>query len=142
MIALLGAPRLELWCIHRYNTACDLLEGSSKNCSGIPSASFFPKAPSRAFCRRRGSSIRCASARRSFSATAPKIKEAAAHLNVSLEGVRIINPAESEDLPAISRNVSKCLRRSKGMQEKEAREAMLQPNYFGAMMVAMHQADG
>ncbi len=29
-----------------------------------------------------------------------KVKEAAAQLNVSLEGVRIINPAESEDLPA------------------------------------------
>ena len=34
------------------------------------------------------------------------------------------------------------LRREKGIQEKEAREAMRQPNYFGAMMVAMHQADG
>ena len=28
------------------------------------------------------------------------------------------------------------------MKGFEAREAMLQPNYFGAMMVAMHQADG
>jgi phosphate acetyltransferase len=28
------------------------------------------------------------------------------------------------------------------MREIEAREAMLKPNYFGAMMVAMHQADG
>src|SRR5262249_7369410 len=34
------------------------------------------------------------------------------------------------------------LRRSKGLKEIEAREALLQPNYFGAMMVAMHQADG
>src|SRR5262249_52355881 len=34
------------------------------------------------------------------------------------------------------------LRRSKGMKALEAREAMLQPNYFGAMMLAMHQADG
>ena len=28
------------------------------------------------------------------------------------------------------------------MKSLEAREAMLQPNYFGAMMLAMHQADG
>ena len=34
------------------------------------------------------------------------------------------------------------MRRYKGIQEREAREAMLKPNYFGAMMVAMHQADG
>ncbi|MEK7684201.1 MAG: phosphate acetyltransferase [Verrucomicrobiota bacterium] len=70
-----------------------------------------------------------------------KIKEAAQRLNVSLEGVRIINPDESEELENFTRRFE-LLRRSKGIQEKEAREAMLKPNYFGAMMVAMHQADG
>ncbi|MGZ4963034.1 MAG: phosphate acyltransferase [Limisphaerales bacterium] len=70
-----------------------------------------------------------------------KVKEAAAQLNVSLEGVRIINPAESEDLPAFVKRFE-MLRRSKGIQEKEAREAMQLPNYYGAMMVAMHQCDG
>jgi phosphate acetyltransferase len=34
------------------------------------------------------------------------------------------------------------LRREKGLRATEAREAMLQPNYYGAMMLAMHQADG
>jgi phosphate acetyltransferase len=70
-----------------------------------------------------------------------KIKELAGDLNVSLEGIRIINPAESEDLENFSRRFA-ALRRSKGLQAQEAREAMLQPNYFGAMMLAMHQADG
>jgi phosphate acetyltransferase len=70
-----------------------------------------------------------------------KIKEAAQGLNVSLEGVRIINPAESEDLDGFVKRFES-LRRSKGMKEQEAREAMLIPNYYGAMMVAMHQADG
>ncbi len=70
-----------------------------------------------------------------------KIKVAAADLNVSLEGVRIINPAESEDLENFVRRYA-ILRRFKGIKEKEAREAMLNPNYYGAMMVAMHQADG
>lgn len=70
-----------------------------------------------------------------------KIKEAAAGLNVSLEGVRMVNPAESDDLENFAKRFE-ALRRSKGMKAQEAREAMQIPNYFGAMMVAMHQADG
>jgi phosphate acetyltransferase len=70
-----------------------------------------------------------------------KVKIAAAKANVSLEGLRIINPAESEDLDNFARRYA-VLRRSKGIKEKEAREAMLNYNYYGAMMVAMHQADG
>src|SRR3954451_5657939 len=71
----------------------------------------------------------------------PKVKEAAERLNVSLEGVRIINPAESEELENFARRFE-LVRRFKGVREKEAREIMLKPNYFGAMMVAMHQCDG
>src|SRR5438445_5984556 len=72
-----------------------------------------------------------------------KVKEAAQSLNVSLEGVRIINPAESEDLDNFARRFE-VLRRFKGKELKshEAREAILLPNFYGAMMVAMHQADG
>ena len=70
-----------------------------------------------------------------------KVKQAAAQLNVSLEGVRIINPAESEDLDVFAQRYE-LLRRFKGVKVTEAREAMLNPNYYGAMMVAMHQADG
>lgn len=70
-----------------------------------------------------------------------QVKEAAQQLNVSLEGVRIINPEQSEDLDNFVRRFA-MLRRSKGIQEREAREAMIKPNFFGAMMVAMHQADG
>jgi phosphate acetyltransferase len=69
------------------------------------------------------------------------IKAAAERLNVSLEGVRIINPAESEDLENFALRYE-LLRRYKGIKVKEARNAMLNPNYYGAMMVAMHQADG
>lgn len=70
-----------------------------------------------------------------------QIKQAAASLNVSLEGVRIINPAESEDLNTFAQRYE-MLRRFKGVKVTEAREAMHNPNYYGAMMVAMHQADG
>jgi len=70
-----------------------------------------------------------------------KIKIAAASANVPLAGMRIINPASSEELDNFAERYA-TLRRSKGIKEKEAREAMLNHNYFGAMMVAMHQADG
>jgi len=70
-----------------------------------------------------------------------RVKEAALALNVSLEGVRVINPGQSEELPGFVRRYL-ALGRDHGLQEPEAREAMLQPNYFGAMMVAMRQADG
>jgi len=70
-----------------------------------------------------------------------KIKQLAEELNIALEGIRIINPAESEDLDNFARRFA-ALRRGKGLQLPEAREAILQPNYFGSMMLAMHQADG
>jgi len=70
-----------------------------------------------------------------------KIQATAAELNLSLDGIRVINPAESEDLAPFARRFE-ILRRYKGIKSFEAREAMLQPNYFGAMMLAMHQADG
>src|SRR4051812_4064115 len=70
-----------------------------------------------------------------------RIKQLAQDLNIALAGIRIINPEESEELENFTQRFE-ALRRSKGMKATEAREAMMQPNYFGAMMVAMHQADG
>ena len=70
-----------------------------------------------------------------------KVKEVAESLNVSLEGIRVINPARSEDPENFAKRFH-ALRREKGLRATEAREAMLQPNYYGTMMLAMHQADG
>ncbi|MGO8835812.1 MAG: phosphate acyltransferase, partial [Limisphaerales bacterium] len=70
-----------------------------------------------------------------------KVTEIAEGLNTAIEGIRIIDPAESEELDNFARRFHS-LRRNKGIRPVEAREAMLQPNYFGTMMVAMHQADG
>ena len=70
-----------------------------------------------------------------------RIKELAARLNLSLEGVRIINPADSEELDRFA-NVYARHREDKGMTVEREREVMLHPNYFGSMMVAMRQADG
>ena len=71
----------------------------------------------------------------------PTVKRAAEQLNVSLEGIRIINPAESEDLDNFARRYE-ALRREEGMSFQEARKTVLTPNYYAAMMLAMHQADG
>ncbi|NBR84012.1 MAG: phosphotransacetylase [Proteobacteria bacterium] len=70
-----------------------------------------------------------------------RIKQVAEGLNLSLQGIRIINPDESEELPTFAKTYER-LRRGKGIQYDEARDTMRRPNYFGAMMVAMHQADG
>ena len=114
---------------------------SSKKCSGTQSAWCFPKARSRAFCRPRGSFTPCGSARPSSSAIPLKIKAVADDLKISLEGIRLINPATSEDAENFANRFYR-VRREKGLRTTEAREAMLQPNYYGAMMLAMHQADG
>jgi len=70
-----------------------------------------------------------------------RVKEVAAGLSLPLDGIRVINPATSEELDNFANRLFR-LRREKGMRVPEAREAVLQPNYFGTMMVAMHQADG
>ncbi|MFM7213809.1 MAG: phosphate acyltransferase [Verrucomicrobiota bacterium] len=70
-----------------------------------------------------------------------QVKAAADALNVNLEGIRRIDPSQSPDLNSFVKRFL-MLRRSKGIAEEEAREAMKKPNYFGAMMVAMKQADG
>ena len=70
-----------------------------------------------------------------------KVKEAADKLNVPLDGIRVINPAQSEDTENFANRFFR-LRREKGVKAQEARAAILQPNFYGAMMLAMHQADG
>jgi phosphate acetyltransferase len=70
-----------------------------------------------------------------------KIHAMAKDLNVPLDNIRIINPAASEDLENFANRLYR-IRREKGLRQTEAREAMMQPNFYGAMMLAMHQADG
>lgn len=69
-----------------------------------------------------------------------KVEKTAADLDLSLDGIRVIHPAESEDLENFAKRFYS-LRREKGVKAPEAREAMRQPNFYGAMMLAMHQAD-
>ncbi|MDW7979037.1 MAG: phosphate acyltransferase [Verrucomicrobiales bacterium] len=70
-----------------------------------------------------------------------EIEKRAAEYKVPLEHIRIINPEESEDLDKFA-DMLRLMHQSHGMKLSEARETMRNPNYFGAMMVAMRQADG
>jgi len=70
-----------------------------------------------------------------------RIHAVAEDLRVSLDGVRIIDPFASDDFDNFANRLYR-VRREKGLRQTEAREAMMQPNFYGAMMLAMHQADG
>ncbi len=70
-----------------------------------------------------------------------RIKNTAENLNLSLRGIRTIHPAESEDLEEFAGRY-RSLGQPPDLTPGQAREVMLDPNCYGAMMVAMHQADG
>jgi phosphate acetyltransferase len=68
------------------------------------------------------------------------IKDAAAQLSLDLKGIRIIEPARSEEFEPFVAQLEK-LRSAKGLKVAEARTALADPNYFAAMMLAAGQAD-
>lgn len=70
-----------------------------------------------------------------------QIRSKADSIETSLNGVRIIDPTKSDKLSDFS-HIYFNLRKSKGIQFEEARKAMAQPLFFGAMMVREGMADG
>ncbi|HKL12817.1 MAG TPA: phosphate acetyltransferase [Halanaerobiales bacterium] len=70
-----------------------------------------------------------------------KIKEIAAAEGVKLDGVNIINPANS-DLKDEFADIFYELRKHKGITKKDALEKILDPLYFGVMLVHTEKADG
>lgn len=69
-----------------------------------------------------------------------RIKEHAARLDINLEGIRLIDPARSDEIELFLKKFQG-LRRFKGLTEKEATEYLLDNNYFAAMMLAIGNAD-
>jgi phosphate acetyltransferase len=69
-----------------------------------------------------------------------EIEKLAADERVSLDHVGIIDPANASDLPIFVQRLEK-LKRYRDLGSNEAAEIMVQPNYFGAMMVQYGQAD-
>ncbi|MBU1045423.1 MAG: phosphate acetyltransferase [Candidatus Omnitrophica bacterium] len=74
-------------------------------------------------------------------ATNEAIKEKAAVAGLDLSKVEVIYPAKSLDLPEFTEKFFE-LRKAKGITEEQAKEQMLKPVYFGAMMVRFGKADG
>lgn len=68
------------------------------------------------------------------------IKEHAKRLNIDLEGIRLLDPARSDELEMFCQKFQG-LRRFKGLDKKETLEYLLDNNYFGAMMLATGNAD-
>ncbi len=70
-----------------------------------------------------------------------EIRKIAHSLAVSLEGIRIMDPARSEKLSDFSHTFFN-MRKGKGLEFTEAQKVMTNPLYFGAMMVREGLADG
>ena len=61
--------------------------------------------------------------------------------NITIEGAKIVNPAKSEKYEEYV-NLLVELRKNKGMTEEEAKKLVLDPVYYGMMMVKTNEADG
>ena len=70
-----------------------------------------------------------------------EVQKGMSALGIPMAGIRLIDPAKSEKLSDFANNFFN-LRKNKGLTITEARTAMLNPLYFGAMMVRSGMADG
>lgn len=70
-----------------------------------------------------------------------EVERAAEEQKVSLKHVMTIDPETADDLPAFTKNLEK-LKRYRDLGPQEARDILIHPNYFGAMMVQNGQVDG
>lgn len=70
-----------------------------------------------------------------------KIRSVAASSGVLLQGIRVVDPSRSEKLSDFS-HIFFNLRKHKGLTLEEAKQAMAQPLFYGAMMVREGMADG
>ncbi|MBO4293033.1 MAG: phosphate acetyltransferase [Clostridia bacterium] len=61
--------------------------------------------------------------------------------NLEIEGVKIVNPSKSENYEKYV-NLLVDLRKNKGMTEEEAKKLVLDPVYYGMLMVKAGEADG
>lgn len=69
-----------------------------------------------------------------------KIKATALQLNISLDGIRVIDPEHSEEVERFSHQFLE-KRRDEGLTLEEAEAIVKRPNYFAAMMLSNAQVD-
>ena len=70
-----------------------------------------------------------------------RIRSAAGRLDVNIDGARIINPAAAANLDDYAAAYYE-LRKHKGVTLEQAKEIMLDPIYYGTMMLYKREADG
>jgi len=70
-----------------------------------------------------------------------KVAEVAATTGTSLEGLNIVNPAQSEKAGEYAAALYE-IRKAKGMTEEQAAKLVSDPMYYGVMMVKLGDADG
>ena len=70
-----------------------------------------------------------------------KIKEIAKDKRIDIEGTKIVDPSKSEKREEYANQLYE-LRKAKGMTEDQAYQLVLDPVYFGMMMVKLNEADG
>lgn len=70
-----------------------------------------------------------------------RIEQIAKEKNIDIEGTKIVDPEKSEKTKEYAKELFE-LRKAKGMTEEQAQQLVLDPVYFGMMMVKLNKADG
>ena len=70
-----------------------------------------------------------------------EVRKLAKERNIDIGETKIIDPAVSIETARYSKELYE-LRKSKGMTEEQAEKLVLEPVYFGTMMVKLNEADG
>ncbi len=70
-----------------------------------------------------------------------EVRKLAKERNIDIGETKIIDPAVSTETAIYSKELYE-LRKSKGMTEEQAEKLVLEPVYFGMMMVKLNEADG
>ena len=70
-----------------------------------------------------------------------QVRKIAKQNTIDIEGIKIIDPLKSERTQEYAQKLFE-LRKAKGMTEEQAQKLVLDPVYFGMMMVKNEDADG
>ena len=70
-----------------------------------------------------------------------EVKKIANGKKINIEGTKIVDPSKSEKTEEYAKELYE-LRKAKGMTEEQAQQLVLDPVYFGMMMVKLNEADG
>ena len=70
-----------------------------------------------------------------------KVKEIAKAKGIDIGETKIVDPLKSEKTEEYAKELYE-LRKTKGMTEEQAHQLVLDPVYFGMMMVKLNEADG